>query len=187
MQTEVTEAGPFERLMTLHIDESELESAKSAAARKLAGQMKVPGFRPGKAPRQVVERMVGEETLRREAIDEALPELVGAAILETELVPATPPHIEDIRDGDDGAVAIDIKLTLWPELERVPDYHDRKITIEIPEVEDEEVEAQVDRLRNQYAELEDVERPASEGDFVMVNISALDNGTEIEDLSLIHI
>jgi len=183
VQTEVTEAGPFERLMTLHIDESELEGAKSAAARKLAGQMKVPGFRPGKAPRQVVERMVGEETLRREALDEALPELVGAAIVETELVPVTPPQIEDIRDGDDGAVAVDIKLTLWPELERVPDYHDRKITVEIPEVEDEEVEAQVDRLRTQYAELEDVERPASEGDFVMVNISALDNGTEIEDAS----
>lgn len=183
MQTEVTEAGPFERLMTLHIDESELDSAKSAAARKLSGQMKIPGFRPGKAPRQVVERMVGEETLRREAIDEALPELVGAAIIETELVPVTPPQVEDIRDSDGGAVEVDIKLTLWPELERVPDYHDRKITVEIPEVEDEEVEAQIDRFRSQYSELEDVERPASEGDFVMVNITALDNGTEIEDAS----
>ncbi len=183
MQTEVTEAGPFERLMTLHIDESELESAKSAAARKLAGQMKIKGFRPGKAPRQIVERMVGEETLRREAIDEALPELVGAAILETELAPVTPPQVEDIRDGEAGAVEVDIKLTLWPELESVPDYRDRKITIEIPEVEDEEVEAQIDRLRNQYAELEDVERPSAEGDFVMVNITALDNGTEIEDAS----
>ena len=183
MQTEVTEAGPFERLMTLHIDESELENAKSAAARKLAGQMKIKGFRPGKAPRQVVERMVGEETLRREAIDEALPELVGAAIMETELAPVTPPQVAEIRDGDDGAVVVDIKLTLWPELDRVPDYHDRKITIEVPKVEDEEVEAQVDRLRNQYAELEDVERPASEGDFVMVNIAALDSGAEIEDAS----
>jgi trigger factor len=183
VQTEVTEAGPFERLMTLHIDESELESAKTAAARKLAGQMKIKGFRPGKAPRQVVERMVGAATLRREAIDEALPELVGAAILETELVPVTPPQIEAIRDGDDGAVEVDVKLTLWPELERVPDYRDRKITIEIPQVEDEEVEAQIDRLRNQYAELEDVERPSAEGDFVMVNITALDNGTEIKDAS----
>ena len=80
MHSEVTEAGPFERLLTLHIDDAELDDAKDAAARKLSQRLKIKGFRPGKAPRSIVERMVGAETLRAEAVDEALPELVGTAI-----------------------------------------------------------------------------------------------------------
>ncbi len=60
VQTDIKEAGPFERILTIKIDESELESAKNKAARKLSKSMKIKGFRPGKAPRSIVERMVGE-------------------------------------------------------------------------------------------------------------------------------
>ena len=71
MHSEVTEAGPFERLLTLHIEDAELEDAKDAAARKLSQRLKIKGFRPGKAPRSIVERMVGADSLRAEAVDEA--------------------------------------------------------------------------------------------------------------------
>ncbi len=80
MRSDVTEAGPFERLLTLHIEDAELDEAKNATARKLSQQIKIKGFRPGKAPRSIVERMVGADTLRAEAVDEALPDLVGTAI-----------------------------------------------------------------------------------------------------------
>lgn len=181
MQSDIKEAGPFERILTIRLEGNELESAKNKAARKLSKSMKIKGFRPGKAPRAMVERMVGEQTLRNEAIDEALPELVGPAIDEAEIEPATPPRVTDVRDAEGGGVDVDIKVTLWPLLDAIPDFAGREIEIEAPEVTEEEVTSQIDRLRNQYAELEDVERAADSGDFVMINISAAVNGEEIPE------
>jgi trigger factor len=181
VQTDIKEAGPFERILTIKIEESELESAKNKAARKLSQSMKIKGFRPGKAPRSIVERMVGESTLRSEAIEEALPALVGPAIDEAELEPATTPRVEEVRDAEGGGVDVDVKVTLWPRLDAIPDFAGRTVEIESPVVTDEEVDQQMDRLRDQYAELEDVERPASDGDFVMINISASADGEPIPE------
>ncbi len=125
--------------------------------------------------------MVGESTLRSEAIEEALPELVGPAIEEAELEPATTPRVEAVRDAEGGGVDIDIKVTLWPVLDAVPDFAGRRVAIDSPQVKDEEVDEQIDRLRDQYAELEDVERPATDGDFVMINISASVDGEDIPE------
>ena len=69
MHTEVSETGRFERTLTIQLEEAELEAAKTKAARKLSGEMKIKGFRPGKAPRSIVERMVGADHLRSEAIE----------------------------------------------------------------------------------------------------------------------
>ena len=181
MQTDIKEAGPFERILTIRLEEQELESAKNKAARKLSKSMRIKGFRPGKAPRSIVERMVGAATLRNEAIDDSLPELVGPAIDEAELQPATPPRVEAVRDAQDGGVDVDIKVTLWPVLDAVPDFSGRKITVESPVVTDEEITSQIDRLRDQYAELEDVARPADTGDFVMINISAAVEGQDVPE------
>ena len=183
MQTQLTEAGQFERMLTLTLAEDELESAKETAARKLSKDMKIKGFRPGKAPRAVVERMVGSPALRSEAIDVALPAAVGDALAESELVPVTTPRVEDMRDLDDGGVEIDVRITLWPTVDNVPDFEGRKIEVELPVIEDDEVDDQIERLRNQFAELEDVSRAAGEGDFVMINITALDGTTPIADAS----
>ncbi len=181
MQTDIKDAGPFERILTIRLEEAELESAKNKAARKMSQSMKIKGFRPGKAPRSIVERMVGAATLRSEAIEEALPELVGPAIDEAELEPATTPRVEEVRDAEGGGVDVDIKVTLWPLLDAVPDFSGRQVEIDSPAVTDEEVDAQIDRLRDQYAELEDVERPATDGDFVMINISAAIDEVEIPE------
>ncbi len=181
MQTDIKEAGPFERILTIRLEERELEEAKNKAARKLSKTMRIKGFRPGKAPRSIVERMVGEAALRSEAIDDSLPELVGPAIEEAELEPATAPRLEAVRDAEGGGVDVDIKVTLWPVLDAIPDFTGRKITIDSPVVGDEEINSQIDRLRDQYAELEDVERPAGDGDFVMINISASVDGEEIPE------
>jgi trigger factor len=183
MQTQLTEAGQFERMLTLTLAEDELESAKETAARKLSQDMKIKGFRPGRAPRSIVERMVGGAALRSEAIDVALPGAVGDALADTELVPVTTPRVEDMRDLDDGGVEIDIRITLWPTVDTVPDFAGRKIEVELPTVEDAEIDDQIERFRSQFAELEDVSRAADEGDFVMINLTALDGTAPIPDAS----
>jgi trigger factor len=183
VHTDVKESGPFERTLTVHIEETELESAKGAAARKLSSQMKIKGFRPGKAPRAIVERMVGADTLRREAIDEALPGIVTRALAETDLEPIVTPELEAVRDTD-GGVEVDVRITLWPKLDRAPVVEGRKIEIGSVEVEDADVQAQIDRLRDQYAELEEANRPADTGDYAQINLSANRDGAAIEDASV---
>jgi trigger factor len=183
VQTEVTEAGPFERTLTVHLDEAELNGAKEKAARKLSRDMKVKGFRPGKAPRTIVESMVGAERLKNEAIEEALPEVVTAALIEEELTPVTTPAVQEIRDAEDGGVAVDIRITLWPTVDTVPTYANREVEVELPAVDDTEVDEQIDRFRNQYADLETVGRAADSGDYVMINITALDGDDLIEEVS----
>lgn len=182
METTIEEAGPFERVLTVHIENDALESAKDEAARRLAKDLNIKGFRKGKAPRRVVEATVGEDKLRSEAIDVALPNVVGEALTDADIRPATAPAVQDLRDTDDG-VEVDVKVTLWPELERPPLYEGRRVSVSAPEVAEEEIDEQVDRLRDQFAELEDVSRPITDGDFAVINLSASVNGQAIEDLT----
>ena len=97
--TEAGEGSPFERTITVALDSAALETGKARAARRLAQELKIKGFRPGKAPRKVVESMVGADTMRREAIDEALPDAVQAALAEAGLEPAITPRGVARRDA----------------------------------------------------------------------------------------
>ncbi len=182
MHTDVRESGPFERMLTLRITEEELEPAKDKAARKLSRQVKIKGFRPGKAPRAIVERMVGVDGVRAEAIDDAMPDLVTSAIDESGLEPVITPAVTEIQDVDDG-VEIEVRVTLWPTVDAVPEFA-REVEVDPPEVSDEELDAQIDRIRSQYAELEDVTRAADDGDFVTVNLSATADGIPVEEVAV---
>jgi trigger factor len=176
----MTDAGPFEKLVTVQIPETDIDNAKSTVARKLSRDLKIPGFRPGKAPRPVVEATVGADRLRAEAIEEVLPTVVTDALEELELEPAVTPAVENMRDIEDG-VEIDVKVTTWPALERIPEYDGRNVEVTAPEVSDEEIEGNLDRMRDQFAELEKVERSAASGDFVSINLTATLDGEIVEE------
>ncbi len=182
MSTNVTELGPFERQVTVTVDGPTLESAKNRAARRLSRDLRIKGFRPGKAPRRIVENTVGAERIQEEAIDEVLPELVGTALDEAALEPAVTPSVDAIRTLDDG-VEVDVRVTLWPRPDRVPSYQGRTVAVEAPEMSDEAVQQQLDRLREQFAELETVERPSVDGDYVAINLNATRNGQPVEEAS----
>lgn len=180
MPVTVTDAGPFEKFVSFTIAEAELEAAKVQAARRLAREVKIPGFRPGKAPRPVVESTVGKERVRSEAIDDLLPEKVGAVLEEMGLELAVTPSLESLLDVPDG-IKVEVRVTTWPTLDEVPEIHDRLVEVGSPEVSDEELEEQIDRLRDQFGAIEEVDRPAVEGDFVTLDISATENGLPVEE------
>lgn len=182
MTVSVREAGPFERLVGFELTDAEIETAKSAAARRLAQDLKLKGFRPGKAPRPVVEAAVGADRLRTEAIEDAIPPKLSEVLQNESIRPAVNPELENVEDID-GGVAVQVKVTLWPTLDTVPAYRDRKIELEAPEVTDEDVETQLERMREQFGQVEEAERIAQEGDFVSVDISATVDGEEIEEAS----
>lgn len=181
VQTEVKESGRFERTLTVHLEDEELAAAKKRAAAKISKNMKIKGFRPGRAPLQVVERHVGVDYLRSEAVEEAIQNIVPEAIDEAGLDPVTVPSISAIRDdNEDGTVEIDIVVTLWPVLDALPDFGEIEIEVENPKVTEEEITEQVDALREQFAELVDHEGDLSDGDFALIDIAVEHEGEVVE-------
>ncbi|MFO7300664.1 MAG: trigger factor [Actinomycetes bacterium] len=174
----ITETGPFERLVKFRISEEAINEAKKVAARRLSEGIKIRGFRPGKAPLPIVEATVGADRVRKEAIDEALPKVLEEILEEQDLQPAVRPRLESLNE-EEGAVEAEVRITLWPTIE-TPNYKDRKIVVTNPEVTDEELEENIKRMLEQFGTVEEVDRPAGEGDFVSIDITATKDGEEVE-------
>ena len=94
MTINVTETGPFERLVTFHLTEDQITAGKAATSRKLSEDMKIPGFRPGKAPVPVIEAAVGSTRLRSEVIDDLVPSALSEVLADEEIRPAVTPQLE---------------------------------------------------------------------------------------------
>jgi trigger factor len=176
----VTEAGPHEKLISFEVAEADLDAAKNVAARKISNEVKIRGFRPGKAPRAIVEATVGADRLRSEAIDEMLPAKVGDVLTELDIEPAVPPALESIEDSVTG-IKVEVRVTTWPSLEEIPEIHDRVVEVGSVEVTDDELGEQVDRFREQFASVEEVDRPAGAGDYVSMDISATQDGEDVPE------
>ena len=170
MSTTITESGPFERLVKFRLSDEEISAGKAATARKLSQDMKLPGFRPGRAPLPVVEAAVGADRLRSEVIDDLVPPTLTQVLAAEEINPAVTPQLESLNEVE-GGVDVEVLVTLWPVIE-LPNYKGRDIQVTSPEVTDEEMEAQVTRMLEQFATVEEVDRSAELGDFVSVDISA---------------
>jgi trigger factor len=166
--------------LSVEIDEPEFDRAVGDVVRTLAGQVRVPGFRPGKVPRKVLEaRMGGAGALRAEALRESLPDFYARAVLDTELDPIAQPEIDITAGEDKGAVSFDAVVQVRP-LVAIPGYDGLQVTLPGLAVKDEEVQQQIDRLRENDAELETVDRPAIDGDLVTIDLHGSDaTGAEV--------
>jgi trigger factor len=181
MPTTVTETGPFERLVTFQLTDDQIAAAKAATARKLSHDMKLKGFRPGKAPLPVVEAAVGPARLRSEVIDDLVPPVLTDILNDEELRPAVTPQLESMNDVE-GGVEVEVRVTLWPIID-LPNYKNREVEVTSPEVSSEELEAQLERMLEQFATVEEANRPAETGDFVSVDVKATSDGEPVEGAS----
>lgn len=167
--------------LSVEIDEQEFESAVDAAFKKIARDVRVPGFRPGKAPRRVLESHIGAGAGRAQALNDALPDYYSDAVLANEVDVIAPPDIE-ITDGQDtGVVKFEAIVEVRPVI-TVSGYADLAVEIPAPTPSDEEIDAQLERFRNQYGELEVVERAADTGDYVTIDIEGSQNDEVLEGL-----
>jgi trigger factor len=160
--------------LSVEIDEPEFETALGDVVKSLAKEIRVPGFRPGKVPRKVLEaRMGGAGALRSEALRESLPDFYARAVVDAEVDPIAAPEI-DITSGEDGgAVSFDAVVQVRP-LVSIPGYDGLHVTVPGLAVSDEDVDQQVDRLRENDAELEAVGRSALDGDLVSIDLHGKD-------------
>jgi trigger factor len=166
----------------VEVAEGALAPAVDAAYRRWARDIKVPGFRRGKVPRQLIDARVGADVVREEAVREALPELYRDALHAEALEAIAPPDIE-IVDFDQGAsLVFEATVDVRPDI-TVPDL--ASITIEAPseDVTDDDVDEQLERLRDRFAELETIGREARRGDFALVDLKGYRHDEPIDDAS----
>lgn len=168
--TTITEIGPFERMVRFELTDEQIAAGKPATARRLAQDIKIHGFRPGKAPVPVVEATVGADRLRSEVVDDLVAPTLNDVLETEELRPAVNPQLESLEDVE-GGVEVAVKVTLWPTID-LPPYKDRNVEVTSPEVKDEELETQMGRMLEQYGTVEEVDRPVATGDFISVDVSA---------------
>ena len=156
-----------------------LEPTLNAIYRKWAQDIKVPGFRKGKVPRQLIDQRVGPEVIREEALREALPDLYREAMKAEDLDAITAPEVEVVEFEPDAPIIFEATVDLRPEI-TLPDYSTLSVEAPSPEVTDEEVDEQIEKLRDRFAELESVTREAKRGDFVLIDLNGSQNGELVE-------
>ncbi|MEX2420958.1 MAG: trigger factor, partial [Actinomycetota bacterium] len=165
--------------LTVEAAPERVRAAFDRASRTIAKDISVPGFRKGKAPRRVVEQRVGTAAIAQVALDEALQEFFVEALRTTELDTVARPQIDVERFDEEDGCAFTVTVEVRPEITPA-DHHG--ITVSHPEwqVPDAAITAQLDRLREQFAEVEVVDRPAVAGDLVTLDLRLSVDGAEVE-------
>ena len=185
MSVTVTELSPFERKLTIRFEGTALERAETRVARRLSQRIDVNGFRRGRAPRRMVENLVGKERIRNDAIEELLERRLPSTLVDTGLAPVVTPSVDAVREIGRG-VEVDVRVSLWPMLDDPPSYRGRRFELEDPglAVDEDILRAHLNRYRDQFAELETVERAAATGDYVAIDLHSSYGGRSVEAMSV---
>lgn len=170
MKIDTTPREDHQITMTVEADLEQLEGARHRAARKIAQQAKIPGFRPGKAPYDIVRRMYGEKAIDEEAVELLVNDIYPLAIKEANIEPAAMGQLENVESLDPPKFIFTIPLA--PKVE-LGDYRSVRLPYEWTAPTDEQLEEAITNLRRMYSSTESVERAAAEGDYVMVDVSGI--------------
>ena len=168
--------------LSVEVDEDEFDKAITDAFRKIAREVRIPGFRPGKAPRKVLERRLGAQVGREQALHDALPEYYAQAVTDNDVDAIDAPEIDITAGEDDGPVAFDAVVEVRPVVQ-VAGYGGLRVEIARPEVPEEEVDAQIDRMRQVQATFADVDRAAQAEDAVVIDITGTLDGDAQDGLT----
>ena len=181
MKYKVKKISDFESSIEITVDFDDLEEKKDEAISKISKSLKVKGFRPGKIPKNIVVREVGEDYVLEEAIDIYLPEQIFEILNNEEISPAVRPVVKDLKK-EKKSYKIEVLITLWPKLSKLPKLNQ---TVEVESIEptEEEINEQIERIKLQFGDVEKVDRPAKESDYLLLNISGLENGAELKDFN----
>jgi len=168
--------------LSIELEEAEFDREIDAAFRKIAKEIRLPGFRPGKAPRQVVEARIGKDAARTQAIQDAIPEYLSRAVREHDVDIIATPDVE-LKEGQEaGVVKFDATCEIRPEI-TVPGYTGLRIELPSPEVTDENLEEVIIGERRRHGVLTDVDRAAATGDYVIVDLAGLRDGEPVVGLN----
>lgn len=163
-------------LLDISIDEQEFEKALQRAYRKVVNEVRLPGFRPGKAPRAVIERMLGREMLIEQADRDLLDPLYQDALKQQDLSPVGEPDVEIYQTEP---LAFKVTVQVYPTID-LGDYQGVRVEPRPVAVDDEQIEETLTRLQGSQSPWEEPSepRPAQEGDRVTVDVTVREAGSE---------
>jgi len=180
MKSAVETLSPTRVKLTVEVPFDELKPSMDAAYRKIGQQVRIKGFRPGKVPPRILDQYVGRAAVLEEAVNEALPRLYGEAVRENNVEVLGHPEIEVTNFADGDQLAFTAEVDVRPEIE-LPDYAGLEVVVDAAEPTDERVDQQLESLRERFATLKSVERPAQTGDYVSIDLAASVGGEPVED------
>ncbi|HUZ41220.1 MAG TPA: trigger factor [Acidimicrobiales bacterium] len=171
-------------MLTVEIDDLEMDEAMDAAAKTLSKQVSVKGFRKGKVPKNVlIANIGGPSVLRSEAIRESLPDFYARAVADSLIDPIGQPDINITAGEDEGLLTFEAEVEVRPEIS-IKGQRELRVTIPSPVVTDAEVDAQINRYLQTDAVLNPVERPIVTGDLVTMDVHVQPIATEAEPLDM---
>lgn len=180
MKSTVEQLSPTRVKLNVEVPFEELKDDFARTYKQLAQQVRIPGFRPGKAPAKLIEARVGRDAVLAQVVNDALPGKYSEAIAETETNPIGQPDI-DLSELEYGqAISFTAEVDVRPEIE-TPDFASLSVEVEPISIDDAEVDEQLQKLRERFGTLKGVERAAQDGDFVNIDLSGEIDGEEIEE------
>ena len=180
MKTDVEELSPTRVRLTIEVPFEELKPNLDQAYREVARQVRVPGFRPGRIPPRVIDQRVGRGAVLEQAVNEAVPQLYGKALEEHEVYALGQPDLEITKLDDGKELTFTAEVDVRPKFD-IPDLDGMPVTVDDADVTPDQVEEYLGALRERFASLKSAGRPAGQGDYVSIDLSAVVDGQPVDD------
>ena len=184
METTVETTAPHTVKLTVEVPADEFGEDLDRTYRAIANQVKIPGFRKGKVPRQIIDTQIGREAVLDQFVSSSVPGYFRRAVADEDLAPITEPDV-DVQQIEPGKPFVfTATVEVRPRLSfEESDYAGLEVTKPSTAVSDEEVDEWLERLRERFSELEPVGRPIRDGDFVTIDLTVLRGGEKVEQAS----
>ena len=179
MKSAVENLSPTRVRISIDVDFKDLEPHVTVAYETLAQQVSIPGFRKGKVPRQLIDQRVGRGTVLNEAINNALPEFYTKAARENDVLVVGRPSVDIKEVKDNELLKFEVEVDIRPEV-KLPDFSAIDLSVDDVVVTDKDVDEQIEALRTRFGTLTTIEKDASSGDFVTIDLVAKLDGKEVE-------
>ncbi len=169
--------------LSVEIDEVEFDRNIDKAFRKIANEIRIPGFRQGKAPRQLLQAQIGLGAARSQAIQDSIPEYLALAVREHDVDLIATPQIEVTKGEEEGILGFDATCEVRP-IVTVPGYNGLRIELPALLVKEEDVDDAMKSERSRHGVLKDVDRAIAKGDHVSLDLSGAREGTPVPGLNV---
>ena len=182
MKSTVEQLSPTRVRINVEVPFEELKPDFDRAYKALAGQVRIPGFRPGKAPAKLLEARLGRGAVLEQVVNDALPARYSEAVTTSEVKVIGQPEIEITKIEDGQELAFTAEVDVRPEI-TLPDFSGIAVTVDPIAIEDADIEEQLQSLRQRFGTLTAAERAVQDGDFVSIDLSATVDGEEVPEAS----
>jgi trigger factor len=178
VQSAVETLSPTRVRLTVTVPFDELKPELDAAYKKVGSQVRIQGFRPGKVPPRVLDQRVGRGVVLDEAVNSAIPRLYGEALQAEDIAPVSQPDLNVTEFADGDKLAFTAEVDIRPQFD-LPAFDSLSVTVDDVVVDEAKVDEQLESLRERFAKLAPVSRPAADGDYVTIDLAATVEGDEV--------